>query len=100
MSVRNNIENLTQIFPAQAVSSVNQTNNQIAAQATSQNESAGSDRAQISVVATEASNATGASDIRLDKIAGVQEALQAGTYEVSPADLAKKLVSSMLANEE
>ena len=96
MSIRNGIENLTQVFPSQAVSA--------AAPAKTpgdpQNERLTGDRAELSAVATQASQAAATSDIRLDKVASIQSALQSGTYDVSAEDVAKKIVASMLAPEK
>lgn len=99
MSIRNGIENLPQIFPSQAVSA--------GAPAKSpgnpQSESLAGDRAELSNVATQvsqASQASGATDVRLDKVASIQSALQSGTYDVSAEDVAQKIVASMLASEK
>jgi negative regulator of flagellin synthesis FlgM len=56
-----------------------------------------SDRATVSSAGSEVSNALGDSDVRMDKVAGVQAALAAGTYNVPPSAVASKMVDSMMA---
>jgi|SRR5271168_4679460 len=99
MSIRNGIDNLTQIFPSQAVS----TGAPAKTPSNPQSENLLGDRAELSNVATQvsqASQASEASDVRLDKVASIQSALQSGTYDVSAEDVAKKIVTSMLAPEK
>jgi negative regulator of flagellin synthesis FlgM len=92
MNVRNGIENLSQIFPAQSTPGV------APAKSTNppQSEGFGTDKAQLSEAATQVAQSATDSDIRLDKVASIQAALQAGTYEVSAADVAQKIIASML----
>lgn len=45
---------------------------------------------------TQAASASGASDVRLDKVAAIQSALATGSYSVSAAQVASKLVDAML----
>jgi negative regulator of flagellin synthesis FlgM len=39
---------------------------------------------------------TGGTEVRMDKVAAIQAALAAGTYNVSALDVASKVVDSML----
>ena len=96
MNVRNGIENLNQIFPSQATATPNtaRSNN------TPQSEGLRDDTARLSAVATQATQSGPVSEVRLDKVASIQSALEAGTYHVSAADVAKKVMHSMLATEE
>lgn len=95
MNVRNGIENLSQIFSTQPAASAPaaKTSNP----APSGN--LGEDKAQLSVVATQASQSTASDEVRLDKVASIQSALQSGTYQVSASDVAKKVITSMLSSE-
>jgi negative regulator of flagellin synthesis FlgM len=96
MNVRNGIDNVAQLFPPQA------------ATASSSSKTAGStsadtlvsDKAQLSAAGTQVAQTSASSDVRLDKVAGIQAALQAGTYHVPAADVAKKVVDSLLAPEK
>lgn len=54
------------------------------------------DRATFSSAAAEVSQTASDDDVRMDKVAAVQAALAAGTYDISPAAVASKMVSSML----
>jgi len=96
MNVSNGIENLAQIFPAQSAP--------LATAAKSSNpppsEVLADDKAQLSTVATQVAQSSALSDVRLDKVASIQSVLQAGTYEVSAADVAKKIITSMLTPGE
>lgn len=56
----------------------------------------GPDRATLSSAASEAAVMTGADGVQTEKVAAVQAALASGTYSVSPAAVASKLVDSML----
>jgi negative regulator of flagellin synthesis FlgM len=41
---------------------------------------------------------TGDTEVRMDKVAGIQAALAAGTYNVSAAAVASRVVDSMLCS--
>ena len=96
MNISNGIENLAQIFPAQrapvatAAKSADPPPSEVLAD----------DKAQLSAVATQVAQSAAVSDVRLDKVASIQSALQAGTYDVSAADVAKKIITSMLTPGE
>jgi negative regulator of flagellin synthesis FlgM len=55
------------------------------------------DQATLSQVGTAVLGAAGLDGVRLDKVAAVQQALAAGTYNVSAAKVADKVIDSMLA---
>jgi negative regulator of flagellin synthesis FlgM len=93
MNISSGIENLAQILPAQtapAAAAVKSSN-------PPQSEGLEADKAKLSVVATQVAQSAATSDVRLDKVASIQNALQAGTYEVSASDVAQKVMASMLA---
>jgi negative regulator of flagellin synthesis FlgM len=93
MNISNGIENLAQIFTAQPAPVAPPAKSSNA----SQSEALASDKAQLSVVATQVAQSSTTSDVRLDKVASIQSALQAGTYDVPASDVAQKVISSMLA---
>jgi negative regulator of flagellin synthesis FlgM len=59
----------------------------------------GGDRATLSSAGSEVSQAASASEVRMDKVAAVQSALAAGTYNVPASAVAGKVVDSMLTSE-
>ena len=54
------------------------------------------DRTEVSTAASLAHQAMSLPDVRMDKVAAVQQALANGTYHVSADDLAAKLVGQMM----
>jgi anti-sigma28 factor (negative regulator of flagellin synthesis) len=54
------------------------------------------DPAKLRLAGRLISRSTTTSDIRFDKVATLRQAIEAGTYKVSSADLAEKLVQSLL----
>jgi flagellar biosynthesis anti-sigma factor FlgM len=98
MNVRNGIESLPQTIATQTPAATTAT----PAKGTGSppSGSPGVDQAKLSAAATQASqtaNAASVSDVRLDKVASIQSALQAGTYRVPASDVAQKVIASMLA---
>jgi len=51
---------------------------------------------QAAVLASATSAASDDSDVRIEKVAQIQQALSAGTYAVSPSDVAGKLIDHLL----
>jgi negative regulator of flagellin synthesis FlgM len=60
----------------------------------------GSDRATLSSAGSEVSLTAAEPGVRADKVANVQAALAAGTYDVPAAAVASKVVDSMLGREQ
>ena len=56
-----------------------------------------SDRATLSSAGSEVSQSAADSGVRMDKVASVQAALAAGTYNVPATAVASKVVDSMLS---
>jgi anti-sigma28 factor (negative regulator of flagellin synthesis) len=54
------------------------------------------DRASLSVNSVLLEHVLSGSDVRADKIAGLQPLIAAGTYNVSSSDVADKLLSALL----
>lgn len=59
----------------------------------------GSDRATFSSAGSEVSQTAAGSSDRMDKIASIQAALAAGSYNVSASAVASKVVDSMLGGQ-
>lgn len=60
----------------------------------------GSDQATFSSAGSEVSSTSAEPGVRTDKVASVQAALAAGTYNVPPSAVASKVVDSMLGGEQ
>ena len=56
------------------------------------------DRATLSSAGSGVSQAAADSDVRMDKVAAIQAALAAGTYNVPPSAVAEKVVDAMLGS--
>ena len=96
MNVNNKIEDLARIFPSQSATNPTPAKGgSTAPAANTQN-----DQAQLSVVATQVAQSASTSDVRLDKVAAIQSALQAGTYRVPASDVAQKMIDSMLETDQ
>ena len=96
MNVRNDIENLSQILSAQSAPAAPTGKGGSSAAP----ESIRPDTAQVSTAATQAAQSAGASDVRLDKVANIQAALQAGTYQVPASAVAQKVIGALLTPEK
>jgi negative regulator of flagellin synthesis FlgM len=60
----------------------------------------GSDRATLSSAGSEVQLTAGEDGVRTDKVASVQAALAAGTYNVAPAAVATKMVDAMMSGDQ
>lgn len=54
------------------------------------------DEAHLSNVGTQVAQSASASDVRLDKVAAIRSALEAGTYQVPASAVAEKVITSMI----
>ncbi|MGC8549977.1 MAG: flagellar biosynthesis anti-sigma factor FlgM [Acidobacteriaceae bacterium] len=59
----------------------------------------GADTATLSAGAKLASHMANVSDVRMDKVTGVQQALAAGTYHVDAGKVADKIILSILQKQ-
>ena len=66
----------------------------VAAAASASNQAA--DIARLSTTGGSVAQAVTGSDVRADKVAALQQAIASGTYNVSAADVADKLISNLL----
>lgn len=57
------------------------------------------DSATLGAGATLASQLAGASEVRMEKVAAVQQALASGTYQVDTGKVADKIIAEMLENQ-
>jgi negative regulator of flagellin synthesis FlgM len=54
------------------------------------------DSAKVSLAGAMLSEASNGSDVRFEKVAALRQSIEAGTYNVSSANVASKLVDSLL----
>ena len=97
MEIYNNVDNLRNLLGigrADPAGGELRPSGRSAAAATE--DAGGADRATLSSAASEAAGMAGADGVRTEKVAVVQAALASGTYSVSSAAVASKLVDSML----
>jgi negative regulator of flagellin synthesis FlgM len=55
-----------------------------------------SDSAKVSLAGAMLSQATTGSDVRFERVAALRQSIEAGTYNVSSADVASRLVDTLL----
>jgi len=93
MDIRNSLDGLKSLL---GVASPAPASTQSKSGAAAAGSDLSSDRATLSSAGSEASMATSEPSVRTDKVALVQAALAAGTYEISPSAVASKVVDAML----
>jgi negative regulator of flagellin synthesis FlgM len=97
MDIRSSLEGLKSLLgttPAAPASS-----QQPKSGATAGGSALGADSATLSSAGSEVSQTAADSTVRMDKVAGIQAALAAGSYNVSAGAVASKVVDSMLGGE-
>ncbi|HEY1209232.1 MAG TPA: flagellar biosynthesis anti-sigma factor FlgM [Terracidiphilus sp.] len=97
MDIRSSLEGLKSLLGTPAPEPA--TTAQPKSGATAGGSALSSDRATFSSAGSEVSQTAGDSGVRMDKVASIQAALAAGTYNVSAADVATKVVDSMLGGQ-
>lgn len=93
MNVNNDLQGMQQLFPSLEVSKAPSGATQAAK---GQEPAVGSDEATLSSAASYAAQAGPDSDVRMDKVDQVQQALAAGTYNVPSTEVASKMIDQML----
>jgi negative regulator of flagellin synthesis FlgM len=98
MDIRNSLEGLKSLLGTAATApAAAQTAKSGATAGTS---ALGSDEATLSSAGSEVAQTVASSDVRMDKVAGIQAALAAGTYSVPAAAVASKMVDAMLSGDK
>ena len=95
MNVNNDLQGIRQLFPSQEVS---QTEGAHAQGAGGPGAAAQADEATLSPAASLAAQAAPDSDVRMDKVNQVQQALAAGAYNVPSSEVAGKMIDRMLGH--
>ncbi len=97
MDIRSSLEGLKSLLGTPEATPV-QTQQQKSG-ATAGGSALSSDQATFSSAGSEVSQTAGGTEVRMDKVASIQAALAAGTYNVSASDVASKVVDSMLEGQ-
>jgi len=95
MDIRNSLEGLRSLLGTAGTAST-AAQPARAPQAGINSEAMGADRATLSSAASHVAQSASETGVRMDKVAGIQSALAAGTYAVPPAAVASKVVDAML----
>ena len=97
MDIRNSLDGLKSLLgvsqPAQPATSARGS-------AAASPSALGSDSATLSSAGSEVQMTAGEDGVRMDKVAGIQAALAAGTYNVPPFLVATKMVDAMLSGQQ
>ena len=98
MDIRSSLEGLKSLLgtPAATPAAAQQPKSG----ATAGGSALGSDRATFSSAGSEVSQTASDTGVRMDKVANIQAALAAGSYNVSAWAVASKVVDSMLGSQE
>jgi flagellar biosynthesis anti-sigma factor FlgM len=98
MDIRSSLDGLKSLLGTPAPAA---TTNEIAKNAgTAAGSLLGSDRATLSSAGSEVSQTAGDAGVRMDKVSNIQVALASGSYNVSAAAVASRVVDSMLGGQE
>ena len=92
MNVKTDLQALQQIFPSTAPEKAGAATRG----AGTPQVAAGSDEATLSTAASLAAQAAPDSDVRMEKVAQVQQAIAAGTYHVPSSQVADRMIDSLL----
>ena len=96
MDIRSSLEGLKSLLGAPAPAAAPTT--QSKSGSTAGGSALSSDQATFSSAGSEVSQTAGDTGVRMDKVASIQAALAAGSYNVSAGAVASKVVDSMLGS--
>jgi negative regulator of flagellin synthesis FlgM len=96
IDMRSRIKELKSLLETPALALA--TTPQPKSEATADGSAQGSAPAAFSSAGSEVSQTAGDTEVRMDKVAGIQAALAAGTYKVSTGAVASRVVDSMLGS--
>ncbi len=93
MNVNNDLQGLQPLFPSPEVEKAQSGKSGSAGAPAA---AGAADEATLSTAASAAAQVAPDSDVRMDKVAAIQQALAAGTYNVPALAVADKMISQML----
>jgi flagellar biosynthesis anti-sigma factor FlgM len=93
MNVTNDLQGLQQIFSSQKVAPARDNGPSSAGPGPSEN---AADVATLTSAGSAAAQSAPDSDVRMDKVSAIQQALAAGTYNVPASAVADKMIDRML----
>lgn len=96
MDIRNSVEGLKTLLGASATAAAQTQPVKSGTAAAASATPLGGDHATLSSAGTEVAQTASDSGVRTDKVAAVQAALAAGTYDIPASAVAGKLVDAML----
>jgi negative regulator of flagellin synthesis FlgM len=96
MDIRSSLEGLKSLFGTPEAAPA--TTAQPKSGSTAGGSALSSDQATFSSAGSEVSQTAGGTEVRMDKVASIQAALAAGTYNVPASAVASKVVDSMLGS--
>ncbi len=96
MNIRNGIDPLAQVLQTQTSATAAAPKSVPAAA----EQTLAGDSAQVSNAGSQIAQSNSASDVRMDKVASIQSAIQAGTYHVPSAEVAQKVIASMISQDK
>ncbi len=97
MDIRNSFEGLKSLL---GVVSTSQARPQLTHSARADEAVLGNDHATLSSAASEVSQAASEDGVRMEKVAGIKAALDAGSYNVPASAVAAKIVDAMLGGQK
>jgi negative regulator of flagellin synthesis FlgM len=98
MNVRNDIRN--EIDPLHQIAKSSPSTNLAESSTKVSVVNAAQDSSQLSLAANQVAQAADGPDVRLDKVASIQNALQAGTYSIPASDVAQSVIRSLMTPEK
>ncbi|HVT99297.1 MAG TPA: flagellar biosynthesis anti-sigma factor FlgM [Acidobacteriaceae bacterium] len=96
MNVQNDLQGLQQLFSSQEVP---QTSGKTGTVEPAGTKAGGADQATLSSAGSLASGAPLDSDVRMEKVAAIQQAVVSGTYNVPATEVAGKMIDHMLGKQ-
>ena len=96
MSFTNGIGNLQQTVGTAATDAAKPAGGAAKAKSAAEVVSGQGDHAELSATGSLISKGLDGSDVRMDKVQALQQAIASGSYQVSSAEVANKLIDSMM----